>query len=369
MTGSNYSNFGFISYSHRDMAAARWLQRRLESFKLPMEIHNDINEKSRYLSPIFRDQTDLNTGVLSDELRRKLAESKFLILICSRHSAQSQWVSDEAKEFVESGRLDNIIPVMLGDGAIDERELFPTYLREYFAKYPDKELLGVNIAEVGKEKALIRVVSRMLDVTFDSLWKRHQRQKRIRISVMTAVAAIACSLAYFFAVPVDVGVAIHVEQSDLPVGEQIVLTVDGGEYAAAVTQDAMFDDIRLPGYKRFSQIDVAVSSQFFDRIDTVITIGYGIRRDIDLYLKRADSFARFNGTVYDDNMQPLSGVTVDVAGVTATTNDNGEFAITLDLAKQKTEQPIRLEREGYDTIERADESPGTDLKFIMHKQR
>ena len=51
MDSNEFKNFAFISYSHRDMKIARWLQRHLESYKLPTEIHNDIEAGSRYLRP------------------------------------------------------------------------------------------------------------------------------------------------------------------------------------------------------------------------------------------------------------------------------------------------------------------------------
>lgn len=121
-----YTNYAFISYSHRDMATAKWLQRRLEGYRLPTEIHNELDD-SRYLRPIFRDQTDLNTGVLTSVLRRQLERSKFLILICSANSAASAWVSAEARAFVEMGRLDRIIPVILPSKDIPEPELFPSF--------------------------------------------------------------------------------------------------------------------------------------------------------------------------------------------------------------------------------------------------
>ena len=362
-----YKNFAFISYSHRDMRVAKWLQKSLERFKLPTEIHNEIDAKSRYLRPVFRDQSDLNTGILGDELRMNLEESKYLILICSKNSAQSQWVSDEAKAFVEMGRLDRIIPVIIPDGSTNERELFPIYLREYFEQNPDKELLGVNIGEVGKEKALIRVVSRMLNVSFDSLWKRHQRQKRIRIFSYSTAAVIALIATYLFAIPVTVHVAVDPESSNLPTPGDVSLNVDGGEYTSPV-ENPVFDDVRLPGYKRFSNIRIAADAQFFVPIDTVIPTGFGLRRDISLNMVRDDSFALFNGTVYDDDLNPLEGVAVSVAGFSATTTSNGEFAIRLPLELQRIEQSISLSKDGYSPIVREDETPGTDLKFIMHKK-
>ena len=361
-----YKNFAFISYSHRDMGVAKWLQRSLERFKLPTEIHNEIDAKSRYLRPVFRDQSDLNTGILGDELRKNLEESKFLILVCSKNSAQSQWVSDEAKAFVEMGRLDRIIPVIIPDGSTNERELFPIYLREYFEQNPLKELLGVNIGEAGKEKALIRVVSRMLSVSFDSLWKRHQRQKRLRILICSVAAVIALLATYLFAIPVTVHVSLDPQSSNLPTPGDISLNVNGGEYTSSI-ENPSFGDIRLPGYKRFSDIILTAGAQFFVPVDTVIPTGFGIRRDITLSLLRDDSFAVFKGTVYDDDMNPLPGVEVSLAGFSAMTTSAGEFSIILPLEMQRIEQSISLSKDGYNPIIREDETPGTDLKFIMHK--
>lgn len=362
-----YTHFAFISYSHRDMTVAKWLQKNLERFKLPTEIHNEIDAESRYLRPVFRDQSDLNTGILGDELRKNLEESKYLILICSKNSAQSQWVSDEAKAFVEMGRLDRIIPVIIPDGSTNEWDLFPNYLREYFEQNPDKELLGVNIDEVGKEKALIRVVSRMLGVSFDSLWKRHQRQKRIRILSCSTAAVIALLGLYLFAIPVTVHISVKPQPSNLPAPGDITLNINGGEYTSPV-ENPVFEDIRLPGYKRFSNIKLNTNAQFFIPIDTVIPTGFGLRRDINLNMVRDNSFALFKGTVYDDDMNPLPGVEVHVAGFSATTITNGEFTITLPLELQRIEQSITLSKDGYNAIVREDETPGTDLKFIMHKK-
>ena len=69
--------YAFISYNHKDAKWAKWLQEKLESYKLPADIHNEF-ENSRYLRPVFRDKTDLNTGVLANELRKELEESKMV---------------------------------------------------------------------------------------------------------------------------------------------------------------------------------------------------------------------------------------------------------------------------------------------------
>lgn len=362
-----YSLYAFISYSHRDMAVAKWLQKRLERFRLPTEIHNDIEEGSKYLRPIFRDQSDLNTGTLGDELRHNLLRSKFLILICSQSSSRSEWVSAEARTFVEAGRLDRIIPVFIPDGTTPEPELFPAFLRDYFRDHPDRELLGIDMNRRGREKALIRIVSRMLGVSFDSLWKRHQRRRRALAAAGTASVTAILAAAYLFAVPVEVNVTVKLQKSDLPPGGAITLRVDGGEYSVRAGSKQT-DRITIAGHKRFSRVHIEAESEFFNPVDTMIPTGFGLRRDIVIDMKRDNSFATFAGTVTDSDLNPLEGVTVSVAGHRTVTGADGSFSITLPLAEQRAVLPITLTKPGYRTAERPDKSPGNSLRFILHRQ-
>lgn len=364
---SEYRSFAFISYSHRDMAVAKWLQRRLEGFKLPTEVHNDIDAKSRYLRPVFRDQSDLNTGILGDELRRHLEESKFLILVCSCNSRNSQWVSDEAKAFVEMGRLDHIIPVIIPDGDTAERELFPAFLRNYFDEKPESELLGISLGEVSREKALIRIVSKMLGVSFDSLWMRHLRQKRIKMAVSASITTLALVLLYLFAVPVCVDIDVDLQKANLPVGDKINITVDGAYYDIS-PKHTLLSNVKVPGYKRFGNISMTVSSQFFNTVDTTCQVGLGIRKHVNVSLYRDSSFAIYAGCVYDADMVPLEGVAVSVGPEHATTDDEGRFKITFPVDQQRVEQSVVLRKDGYTPVVRDDETPGTDIKYIMRRR-
>lgn len=362
----NYKNFAFISYSHRDMPVAKWLQKHLEAYRLPVEIHNDIEGAGRYLRPVFRDESDLNTGILSDELRNNLEQSKFLLLICSKNSADSKWVSDEAKAFVEMGRLNRIIPVIIPDGNTPELQLFPKYLRDYFTAHPDTELLGINIKSNGKAKTLVRIVSRMLDVSFDSLWNRYQRQKRNKIVISSFSLLILALTLYIFAIPVRLSLDVYIEKSELPVGENVFLNVNGAEYSAPVT-DPVFEKIKLPGYWRFKDVSVKVSSQFFNQIDTMIRPGFGTSKRIILSLHRDRTFADYSGIVYDDEMEPLQGAEVRIKDFETVTDSEGKFTISIPLTEQRVELPIKIYKPGYKSIEREDETPGEELKFIMHR--
>lgn len=360
-----YRIFAFISYSHRDLAVAKWLQRKLEGFRLPVKINNDVDARCRYLRPVFRDQSDLNSGILSEELQRHLLESKYLIIICSEHSAASDWVSAEARAFVESGRLDKIIPLIVPDGHTPENLLFPRYLREYFLTHPQQELLGVNIGEVGREKAFVRVVSRMLGVSFDSLWKRHLRQQRRRMAISSALALTAAASTYFFAVPLDVYVTVCPQKSALPSGDFVTLRLNNAEYISPAPTPH-FDKVRLPGYRRFSKIGISVASPFFIAVDTVVSAGFGLERQISVQLRRDNTFAIFAGTVFDEELLPLSDVQVTVAGSSAISGQDGVFSITLPPEAQLPQQHITLEKDGYATLQRLDETPSSDLRYIMH---
>lgn len=89
-----YRYFAFICYSSKDAKIARALQRRIEAYKLPTTLRNELEAERgvkfpKRLTPIFRDMTDLEAGVLGRSIRRELEDSKFLIVVCSPNSATS----------------------------------------------------------------------------------------------------------------------------------------------------------------------------------------------------------------------------------------------------------------------------------------
>ena len=362
----NYRTFAFISYSHKDVAVAKWLHRRLEAFRLPTEIHNDIEKGCKYLRPVFRDKEDLNSGVLGDELRYHLQQSKYLIILCSKNSAQSKWVSSEAKAFVEMRRLDHIIPVIIPDGVTPERELFPEFLRDYFKTHPESELLGINLNDGSREKALIRVISCMLGVEFDSLWRRHIRRQRKQNALVAVGLVMLSALLYLFAVPLTVSVRIDPEPAELPHSDDIAVSINGGEYLATFASPEV-KNIKLAGYNRFKDMRLKIQSQYFCEVDTVSPLGFGLRRDIQVELRRDDSFGRFAGYVSDELIYPISGAKVSVAGYESITDADGYFELCLPLELQRAEQPIEIAMAGYKTLCREDETPGGDLRFILRR--
>ena len=119
MTDKRFEYYAFISYSHKDEKWAKWLQKRLEQYKLPSLIRKESGGRlPKHVRPIFRDQTDIGTGDLQQSLRSELEDSRYLIVVCSPNSAKSEWVDKEIRHFKDLGRGDRIIPFIV-DGTPD----------------------------------------------------------------------------------------------------------------------------------------------------------------------------------------------------------------------------------------------------------
>lgn len=97
MDTQQYTYYAFISYQRKDEKWAKWLQRKLENYQLPVANAKETsNKKSKYIRPVFRDKTDMTVGPLPDALKDALNQSRYLIVICSPNAVQSPWVNDES---------------------------------------------------------------------------------------------------------------------------------------------------------------------------------------------------------------------------------------------------------------------------------
>ncbi|MCR4707478.1 MAG: toll/interleukin-1 receptor domain-containing protein [Clostridiales bacterium] len=175
----------FISYSHRDILAAKRLQRSLEAFRIPKEMREELQGRTRFR--VFRDQTDLAGTELQAALRRELEASRFLIVLCSPSAAASVWVNEEVSFFQALGRRAQVIPFIIsGEPESDQEalECYPPALRG-----GADHALGANVQEIGWKKAFLKLVSILLGVRFNRLVDR-DRQRRRR----TALTAVAVSL-------------------------------------------------------------------------------------------------------------------------------------------------------------------------------
>lgn len=189
---ADYKYFAFISYNHKDKKVAEWLHKKLESYRIPSGMVNPVVEGQKFIRPVFRDLDELNSGFLQEEVLKKLQESKYLIVICSENSIKSSWVAKGIRTFRGIGREEFIIPLMLGEG----KECFPAPLIEMAQEDPSKELLGISIPAIGRERAFVKVVSRMLSMDFNTLWDRYKRSERRERVIRTSLAAAFVALLF-----------------------------------------------------------------------------------------------------------------------------------------------------------------------------
>ena len=191
-TRTTYDYFAFISYSRRDEKWAKWLQQKLEQYRLPAVLYKELESIPKAVRPIFRDRTDLTTGRLRNALHKELDVSKKLILISSPHSARSEWVNKEVQRFIDSGRYEDIIPfIVAGMPNGGEDECFPEALHTP----GEEQLLGISVAELGRQDAFLRVVAGLLEIKFDQLKRRHEQRVKRRNIITAAMLSLFLTIA------------------------------------------------------------------------------------------------------------------------------------------------------------------------------
>jgi tetratricopeptide (TPR) repeat protein len=201
----------FLSYSHKDEAFARWLHRELEAWKVPRDLVGRATPKGtvpRTLRPVFRDRDDFAGGPsLKDATLAALQASEFLVVICSPHSAASQYVNEEVRLFKAMGRADRVIPVIVaGEPGSAQDECFPAAVKY---KLDDAGAIGREPAEPiaadaresgdGRPRALAKVVAGLLGVAFDEITRRAEQARRRRVALAAGVGTGAFVFATAFA--------------------------------------------------------------------------------------------------------------------------------------------------------------------------
>ncbi len=363
-------NLAFISYSHHDAKVADWLQTRLEHYRLPANMPNPVNPQNHYLRPIFRDRTDLTTGVLSEIIDKNLENSKYLILICSRRSARSEWVSKEVQYFIEHGRINHIIPLVI-DGipySGGSRECMPKYMCEYVSVHPDQELLCIDRVADGDERAFMQIVSRLMDVPFDVMFARHRRRRNQIMTTSVIVISVLLGAAAYLITPVSTSIRFYDLVSHLP-HQEGTLMVDGQIYT--IPDSCYNTEIplqELPGFRRGGAVEVSFMAPFYDTIQTTMALGIGFSTMLELDLNRDETFSNFKGSVIDANGEPVVGANIDIGGYQCETDALGSFQLRLPPKAQQMTQPIYITKEGYKESFREDEEPSTELKYILYKQ-
>jgi WD40 repeat protein len=185
----------FISYSHADHKSAVWLHKALEKYPIHKKLvglQTPAGKTSRRLGRVFRDEAEIGAvPELGPKIEAALQSSDTLIVLCSPNSAQSEWVAKEITRFKELGRQNRVLALIL-DGepnALDPaEECFPEPLK----RNPDGthvQPLAVDIRKFGRDDALVRLVSGILDIEYDQLKQRDVQRRRAEMRRAQALFA------------------------------------------------------------------------------------------------------------------------------------------------------------------------------------
>lgn len=233
-----YKYYAFISYNSAEEKWAKWLQHNLEYYHVPSILCNEYPELPKKIRPVFWYKQDLSGTKLKEALSKELRSSKYLIVICSPHSAKSDWVNDEVASFIEQGKSDRIIPFIVGGtphAGNPEEECFPPAL---LGLKRDDEIRGIDVRrKEGKSHALVDVIATMFGIRFDELWGRHQKRKRrmFLLSIFSAIAIMLILAAWRISVKNEL-----ITQAKFIAAEAEKLAEEGDVYNAAKLMTHIF---------------------------------------------------------------------------------------------------------------------------------
>lgn len=185
----------FFSYNRKDMRLARRIHRRLEAYRLPKRLQpaNDVwNPTSRRLLPLFRDLDEATAAAdIRTAVRDAMQASRFLVVLATPRSAQSDWVGHEIDLYREL-HGDSGILVALADGT-PASAFHPNLLRSRDAGSPLQPLAAdFRPGGDGQRLALLKLVAVMAGVGLGDLVQR-DAQRRLR-QILTGVALATATL-------------------------------------------------------------------------------------------------------------------------------------------------------------------------------
>ncbi len=184
----------FISYRHCpvDSKVAEAVQKQLEHFRIPRPIRKKYGTDR--IRRVFRDKEELPLcNDLGDSITAALANSDFLILICSPRTKASLWVTREIEIFLQTHSVDRIL-VVLAEG--EPEDVVPPVLTH------GREPLHCDFRlkpRRAKAEELPRLVAAMIGCGYDDLIQRQKQYKTRRITgALSVLLAMSVGLTAYF---------------------------------------------------------------------------------------------------------------------------------------------------------------------------
>tara|TARA_B100001248_G_scaffold94638_1_gene70231 strand:+ start:4148 stop:6460 length:2313 start_codon:yes stop_codon:yes gene_type:complete len=212
----------FITYAHRDEEKARWLRKKLESFRVPKHLvgkNSPFGPVPSRLYPIFRDRDELaGAAQLGPLIEQALHDSSHLIVLCSPHAVKSRWVNEEIRMFKAMGKADRVLCLVLDGEPMAEdvkndpgKECLPLAARrridakgEITNQIHEPGAADLREDADGEKDGLLKVIAGLLGIGLDELKQRDMlaRQRRLAwvatTSTTLALSAIGLSVYAFY---------------------------------------------------------------------------------------------------------------------------------------------------------------------------
>ncbi len=231
----------FLSYSHKDKAIAKWLHSYLERYRLPKNLvgkQTSAGEVPARLTPIFRDQDELPaSGNLGRELHEALADSLFLVVICSPTAARSKWVNEEIRQFKILHGNDKVLALIVDgepNSTLPEQECFAPALKydvdskgEITTQPCEPIAADIRKNADGKRLASLKLISGLTGLKLDDLVQR-DAARRVRTLILISTASF---LAALFAV----GLAVYANDRRIEANTQRLSAEQESANARAVS--------------------------------------------------------------------------------------------------------------------------------------
>lgn len=189
----------FISYRHADLDTyvAKKVHKGLETFRVPRAVTKKSGKKN--IKRVFRDQEELPIGSdLGDNIEKALAESEYLLVICSPRTPESYWVQKEIATFIQMHDREHVLAILV-EG--EPNQSFPSQLLIDECGNPVEPLAadvrGVDKGEVNRKlkTEIMRLAAPLLSCSYDDLRQRHRERKMKKLAAVSGVVA-ALALAF-----------------------------------------------------------------------------------------------------------------------------------------------------------------------------
>ncbi len=348
-----YKYFAFISYNSLDIKWGKHLQNKLENYKIPARLCGKYGWKRQPMRPVFYAPTDIQPGGLTEELQERLKASRHLIVLCSPHSAQSEWVGKEIEFFHQLGRIKQV-HFFIVDGIPHSDDPDTECFHPIVKQLNLPEILGANVNEkiyrwpwLNRERAYVQLVSKLLNVEYDSIWQRHKRQLALRSTTWSlACLAVLAVMGGIWASSQPFDASIQIYEASTP--NKALPPFAEAAVELRMNKDAKTGTIHSPSKQvTFKDIPhrylnkkarILMRCREYMDVDTVIALG----KTVSLGLRRNPSvYGNIHFHIWDPRTEKtVPGVPVEIVGFKTVSDKDGLVELSIPLEAQQTQYHI-----------------------------